>query len=155
MQWRHGKGRGMEERLDNGRGAELCSRAHGDTLQPSDAPRICGGSEQTARPVGSVREESGNHSKVLNIVQNSVYHEMDDSIYLSFSALSFSLPPSTPHRPYSWIESQKMGAFLSVAKGSEEKPWLLEMKYSCGESGKQPIVLVGKGITSNIIIVCS
>ena len=44
-----------------------------------------------------------------------------------------------------------MGAFLSVAKGSEEEPWLLEVHYNCpgsgkeGESEERPTVLVGKG----------
>ena len=41
-----------------------------------------------------------------------------------------------------------MGAFLSVAKGSEEDPWLLEVRYNYregAESDDQPVVLVGKG----------
>ena len=52
-------------------------------------------------------------------------------------------------RPLSWIESQKMGAFLSVSKGSAERPWLLELRYNYtpGEEteGQKPVVLVGKG----------
>ena len=63
-------------------------------------------------------------------------------------------------RPLSWIESQKMGAFLSVSKGSAEKPWLLELRYNyTGEEteGQRPVVLVGKGqestrSCSNVII---
>ncbi len=41
-----------------------------------------------------------------------------------------------------------MGAFLSIAKGSSESPWLLEVHYGGTESreDKQPIVLVGKGV---------
>jgi len=41
----------------------------------------------------------------------------------------------------------KMGAFIGVAKGSVEEPYLLEMKYS-GVSGSDNsnIVLVGKGM---------
>ena len=41
-----------------------------------------------------------------------------------------------------------MGAFLSVAKGSTEEPWLLELHYNHPESetrGERPTVLVGKG----------
>ncbi|CAB3981658.1 cytosol aminopeptidase, partial [Paramuricea clavata] len=51
-------------------------------------------------------------------------------------------------REKAWIEEMKMGAFLSVAKGSCELPYLLEMKYF-GASSKDdaPLVLVGKGIT--------
>ena len=40
----------------------------------------------------------------------------------------------------------KMGAFLSVAKGSCELPYLLEMKYFGASSKDQaPLVFVGKG----------
>ncbi len=62
------------------------------------------------------------------------------------------------HRPLSWIESQNMGAFLCVAKGSQEKPWLLELKYNYrgvqddadgGGGEERPIALVGKGNLSN------
>ena len=39
-----------------------------------------------------------------------------------------------------------MGAFLSVAKGSVEVPWLLEVRYRWQEGGEDaPLVLVGKG----------
>lgn len=49
-------------------------------------------------------------------------------------------------REKAWIEKMKMGAFLSVAKGSCELPYLLEIKYF-GASSKDdpPLVLVGKG----------
>ena len=39
----------------------------------------------------------------------------------------------------------KMGAFVSVAKGSVEEPYLLEMKYSGGLENQSYIALVGKG----------
>lgn len=48
------------------------------------------------------------------------------------------------------IERLKMGAFLSVAKGSAQPPRLIVLKYNGGpKSGKAaaPTVLVGKGIT--------
>ncbi|NP_001279481.1 cytosol aminopeptidase [Callorhinchus milii] len=47
-----------------------------------------------------------------------------------------------------WIEEQKMGAFLSVAKGSDEKPVFLEVHYNgCNVSRDSPLVFVGKGVT--------
>uniref|UniRef100_T1IIZ4 Cytosol aminopeptidase n=1 Tax=Strigamia maritima TaxID=126957 RepID=T1IIZ4_STRMM len=46
-----------------------------------------------------------------------------------------------------WIVDQKMGAFLSVAKGSQEPPIFLEMSYNGTNSHDPPVVLVGKGIT--------
>ena len=48
-------------------------------------------------------------------------------------------------RPYSWIKSMKMGAFVSVAKGSVEEPYLFEMKYSGDPESQSCIALVGKG----------
>ncbi|KAI9335272.1 peptidase M17, leucyl aminopeptidase, partial [Obelidium mucronatum] len=47
-----------------------------------------------------------------------------------------------------WIESQKMGSFLSVARGSAEPPRFLEIKYQGSpDSSDYPIALVGKGVT--------
>ena len=46
------------------------------------------------------------------------------------------------------IKKAKMGAFLSVAKGSDEEPKLVVLKYKpAGVKGKETIGLVGKGIT--------
>jgi leucyl aminopeptidase len=47
------------------------------------------------------------------------------------------------------IEKLGMGSFLSVARGSDEPPRLIVMKYHGAGKGKAaaPIVLVGKGIT--------
>lgn len=45
------------------------------------------------------------------------------------------------------LEELKMGAFLSVAKGSRQPPRLIVMEYSGGKKGDNPVVLVGKGIT--------
>lgn len=48
-----------------------------------------------------------------------------------------------------------MGAFLSVAQGSQEVPWLLELRLNMAEGepedneeGEEPIALVGKGVLS-------
>ncbi|XP_041839469.1 cytosol aminopeptidase [Melanotaenia boesemani] len=51
-------------------------------------------------------------------------------------------------RSQAWIQEQKMGAFLSVSKGSEEPPVFLELHYNGSPDSKQPpLLLVGKGIT--------
>lgn len=49
-------------------------------------------------------------------------------------------------RDRAWAEAQKMGSFLSVARGSDEPPVFLEMHYNNAPNTK-PIVFVGKGIT--------
>ncbi len=46
-----------------------------------------------------------------------------------------------------------MGAFISVAKGSEEEPWFLEIKYNGGDEGNKPLALVGKGSYNQLKII--
>lgn len=49
-----------------------------------------------------------------------------------------------------WAVQQKMGSYLSVAQGSDQPPVFLELTYNgtgASVDGKQPICLVGKGIT--------
>ncbi|XP_018420076.1 PREDICTED: cytosol aminopeptidase [Nanorana parkeri] len=51
-------------------------------------------------------------------------------------------------RSQQWIEEQQMGAFLSVAKGSDIPPVLLEIHYTGSPDPKEPpLVFVGKGVT--------
>jgi len=45
------------------------------------------------------------------------------------------------------MEELKMGAFLSVAKGSRQPPRLIVVEYHGGKKDDKPVVLVGKGIT--------
>ncbi|KUJ81530.1 leucyl aminopeptidase [Microbulbifer flavimaris] len=45
------------------------------------------------------------------------------------------------------MQSLGMGAFMSVAKGSDEPPALIAMQYKGGKANQKPVVLVGKGIT--------
>ena len=52
-------------------------------------------------------------------------------------------------RDRSWAEENKMGAFLSVGKGSTEPSVFLEMKYSGAKTkDSSPLVFVGKGKSS-------
>ena len=45
------------------------------------------------------------------------------------------------------IEKLGMGAFLSVAKGSDEPPRFIILTHKGGDRKQKPVVLVGKGIT--------
>lgn len=45
------------------------------------------------------------------------------------------------------IQGFKMGAFWSVAKGSEQAPYFIELSHQGAAKEEAPIVLVGKGIT--------
>ena len=45
------------------------------------------------------------------------------------------------------MEKLGMGAFLSVARASQQPPRLIVLRYSGGAKGRKPLALVGKGIT--------
>jgi leucyl aminopeptidase len=45
------------------------------------------------------------------------------------------------------IAKEKMGAFLSVARGSDEPPCFMILEFFNGRTGQKPVVLVGKGVT--------
>ncbi len=45
------------------------------------------------------------------------------------------------------IESLKMGAFLSVSRGSRQEARFIVMKYNGAKASAKPIVLIGKGVT--------
>ncbi len=45
------------------------------------------------------------------------------------------------------IERLRMGAFLSVTRGSDEPPQLIVLEYRGGRRSAAPIALIGKGIT--------
>ncbi len=45
------------------------------------------------------------------------------------------------------IEKEKMGALLAVSKGSVEPPRFIICEYKGGPANRDPIVLVGKGVT--------
>jgi len=47
----------------------------------------------------------------------------------------------------SQIEALKMGAFLSVTKGTREEARLIIMEYKGADESEKPVVLVGKGVT--------
>jgi len=45
------------------------------------------------------------------------------------------------------LEKMGMGSFLGVARGADEPPKFIVLKYSAGTSAKKTVALVGKGIT--------
>jgi len=45
------------------------------------------------------------------------------------------------------MEALKMGALLSVARGSRQPPKLIVLQYNGADAKQKPVVLVGKGIT--------
>ncbi|XP_038647486.1 cytosol aminopeptidase isoform X1 [Scyliorhinus canicula] len=112
----------------------------------------------TVKPFGSFEDETWQKGVLYAEGQNLARHLMEaPANYItptSFAGTIQQAIHSTGEkvkvhiRPKSWIEDQQMGAFLSVAKGSDEEPVFLEIHYNGSKvSGESPLVFVGKGIT--------
>ncbi|XP_062864778.1 cytosol aminopeptidase isoform X2 [Trichomycterus rosablanca] len=111
-------------------------------------PRLHGSGDAEAWQKGVLYGEGQNLARRLmeapaNHVTPTVFA---DTIEQKLAA--FSDRVTVHKRPQSWMESEQMGAFLSVSKGSEEPPVFLEVHYTGNPNSSQaPLVLVGKGIT--------
>ncbi|XP_030841471.1 cytosol aminopeptidase-like [Strongylocentrotus purpuratus] len=57
------------------------------------------------------------------------------------------LPITIQAHSRKWAADKKMGAFLSVAKGSDEPPIFMDVRYNGAPQGVDPLVLIGKGVT--------
>ncbi|XP_062898240.1 cytosol aminopeptidase isoform X2 [Mobula hypostoma] len=112
----------------------------------------------TVKPHGSLENEAWQRGVLYAEGQNLARHLMEaPANYLtptSFAEIIQETLYSTSDtikvhiRSKSWIEEQQMGAFLSVAKGSDEEPIFLEIHYNgSAVPSESPLVFVGKGIT--------
>ncbi|XP_076812223.1 cytosol aminopeptidase-like isoform X2 [Clavelina lepadiformis] len=118
-------------------------------IKPTDV-----GSDQAAKDEwaqGKINAECQNWARYLmdspaNLMTPRIFAEnVSETILNSNTAGSVSVKVHDKD----WIEKQKMGAFLSVAKGSDEPPKFVEIHYSSEQSSEEdrPLVLVGKGVT--------
>ncbi|XP_030305562.1 cytosol aminopeptidase isoform X2 [Calypte anna] len=115
--------------------------------KPGVTPQLHGSAESEAWQKGVVYAEGQNLARYLmeapaNYITPSKFAEYMEQKLRSFSNVKVHI------RPESWIATQQMGAFLSVAKGSAEPPIFLEIHYSGGaNTNDSPLVFVGKGVT--------
>ncbi|XP_067893938.1 cytosol aminopeptidase [Heterodontus francisci] len=112
----------------------------------------------TVKPYGSLENETWQKGVLYAEGQNLARHLMEaPANYITPTSFAETIQQALHStgdkvevyiRPKSWIEEQQMGAFLSVAKGSDEEPVFLEIHYNGSTvSGELPLVFVGKGIT--------
>ncbi|XP_048458865.1 cytosol aminopeptidase [Rhincodon typus] len=112
----------------------------------------------TVKPYGSLETETWQKGVLYAEGQNLARHLMEaPANYItptSFAEIIQQALYSTGDkvsvhiRSKSWIEDQQMGAFLSVAKGSDEEPIFLEIHYNGSTvASESPLVFVGKGVT--------
>ncbi|XP_064305273.1 cytosol aminopeptidase [Phalacrocorax carbo] len=115
--------------------------------KPVVTPRLHGSAESEAWQKGVTYAEGQNLARYLmeapaNYITPIKFAEHIEQKLRSFSNVKVHI------RPESWIATQQMGAFLSVAKGSAEPPIFLEIHYLGGANANDsPLVFVGKGVT--------
>ncbi|KAM9027779.1 cytosol aminopeptidase [Ara ararauna] len=115
--------------------------------KPVVTPQLYGSAESEAWQKGVLYAEGQNLARYLmeapaNYITPIKFAEHIEQKLRSFRNVKVHI------RPESWIVTQQMGAFLSVAKGSAEPPIFLEIHYSGGtNTSDRPLVFVGKGVT--------
>lgn len=94
--------------------------------------------------LGKSLAESQNWARTL---ANAAANQMTPTKFAENVRANISKSVDVQVHDKEWAQKQKMGSFLSVAAGSAEPPIFLELTYNGNPSQKQPIALVGKGIT--------
>jgi leucyl aminopeptidase len=115
-------------------------------LAPAGADR---GALETAQAEARVMGESQNFTRELvnepsNRMTPSMLAERARKMVAEVNSPHLTIEVLGPEK----IRELKMGAFWSVAQGSDEPPQLIVMRYSRPEAPEKPVLgLVGKGIT--------
>ncbi|NWI05746.1 AMPL aminopeptidase, partial [Tichodroma muraria] len=141
------KNAGINEQENWNEGKENIRTALKQKKKPVVTPQLHGSAESEAWQKGVVYAEGQNLARYLmeapaNYITPIKFAEHIEQKLRSFSNVKVHI------RPESWITTQEMGAFLSVAKGSAEPPIFLEIHYLGGaNTDDSPLVFVGKGVT--------
>ncbi|NWI20767.1 AMPL aminopeptidase, partial [Crypturellus soui] len=111
-------------------------------------PQLHGSAEDEAWQRGVLYAEGQNLARYLMEAPANFITPTKFAECIEQKLQSFSSTVKVHKRPESWIATQEMGAFLSVAKGSAEPPVFLEIHYSgATNTNDSPLVFVGKGVT--------
>lgn len=108
---------------------------------------VDGGNDSSSWEYGRRLAENQNWARYLS---NTAANLMTPTIFAENVRINMPKSVDVIAHDKAWALQQKMGSYLSVAQGSDQPPIFLELTYNgTGGSvdGKQPICLVGKGIT--------
>lgn len=96
--------------------------------------------------IGSIHAQAQNHARTL---AETPGNQMTPRLFIDYAQDILQNQESIKMlvRDKQWIEQQRMGSFLSVSKGSDQDPFLLEIEYTGNTSVKasSSVALVGKG----------
>ncbi|KAH9274385.1 hypothetical protein BASA83_003383 [Batrachochytrium salamandrivorans] len=133
-------------------GAHLSTYAYDDLkgvenkASPVTVSAIEGAFEKNEWHTGSILAQSQNFARQFT---ETPANYMTPTIFATTAVNIFQGIPNVTVvvRDRDFMEEQKMGSFLSVARGSDEPPKLLEVHYNGGAVGEKPLAFVGKGVT--------
>ncbi|XP_068799416.1 cytosol aminopeptidase [Struthio camelus] len=116
--------------------------------KPVVTPQLHGSAEGEAWQKGVIYAEGQNLARYLMEAPANFITPIKFAECIEQKLRTFSSNVKVHIRPESWIATQQMGAFLSVAKGSAEPPIFLEIHYlGAANTNDSPLVFVGKGVT--------
>uniref|UniRef100_A0A669P4X4 Cytosol aminopeptidase n=2 Tax=Phasianus colchicus TaxID=9054 RepID=A0A669P4X4_PHACC len=116
--------------------------------KPVVTPQLHGSAGNEAWQKGVIYAEGQNLARYLMEAPANYITPIKFAEYIEQKLGNFASNVKVHIRPESWIATQQMGAFLSVAKGSAEPPIFLEIHYLGGANANDsPLVFVGKGVT--------
>ncbi|OXB82894.1 UNVERIFIED_CONTAM: hypothetical protein H355_003336 [Colinus virginianus] len=116
--------------------------------KPVVTPQLHGSAGSEAWQKGVTYAEGQNLARYLMEAPANYITPIKFAEYIEQKLGNFTSNVKVHIRPESWIATQQMGAFLSVAKGSAEPPVFLEVHYLGGaNTSDSPLVFVGKGVT--------
>ncbi|KAJ3056810.1 bleomycin hydrolase [Rhizophlyctis rosea] len=122
----------------------------GEDAQTGSVETFVEGSEDVAAQwrLGASIAEAQNHARKLaetpaNLMTPTIFADTAKQL---LSHLNNPNVTVNVH-DHDWVVKQKMGAFLSVGRGSEEPLKFLEIIYSGGAKAETYVGLVGKGVT--------
>ncbi|KAL5037018.1 hypothetical protein RTP6_004515 [Batrachochytrium dendrobatidis] len=154
-----GKKQDLKVKFDHlGHGVGTSEGAHLSTYAYDELK----GADNKASPVtvsameGAFEKDEWHVGSVLAQSQNYARHFMETPAnYMTptiFSNNAVEIFKGIPNvtvtvRNSDFMEEKKMGSFLSVSRGSEQPPKLLEVHYNGGVAGTKPLAFVGKGVT--------
>eukprot|EP00842_Homolaphlyctis_polyrhiza_P002543 jgi/Hompol1/328/HPOL_001393-RA len=113
---------------------------------PVTVSPIEGAFEKNAWEHGQILADSQNRARIF---METPANLMTPVIFAQCTVEMFKdIPNVTVHvRDEKFLAEHKMGSFLSVARGSDEPPRMVEVHYNGGPAGQKPLAFVGKGIT--------
>ena len=143
-------GEGWSDELTEAAVAGAIVGAHGQDLYRAEKtrhpiPKLSFSGSSEAVECGRILGEA------VNLARRLVNEPPQSMFPASFAELAAEIAQTCGMECEVWdenrLEAERAGALLAVAKGSDQPPRLVIMRYQGAAAGQAPLALVGKGVT--------